>query len=138
MEDDLRQFLRPFGRTVTEFFFYWFVWTSKVRSFLTFSTFSYHYILPVPEGGGDLSSYLNVAHEFKEWYNALTRAKVDDPDEWDEYVKAFMCKLLPAACGALNARVNMTIHYGIGGSKGEDGKIIGVPVDDQALVIKKL
>ena len=81
-----------------------------------------------PESGANLADYRVPGHEHKRWNNELTERLVKDEAKWRKYVRDFMLKLLKAACAAINARINLTIHYGVD----NDGKVHGAPVEGKS------
>ena len=84
-----------------------------------------------PESGVNLADCKVPAHEYKRWNKRLTMAIRDDPDLWKAYVSNFMDKLLASACAAMNARTNLTIHFGVD----DQGNVHGVPVEGLSLVL---
>ena len=86
-------------------------------------------VLSVFEGAG-VSSASDVAHEFKEMNICLSEAVFYNDVEWKRLVQAFMVRINDNVCAALNARTNMTLHFGVN----DNGTILGIVVEEFYLV----
>ncbi len=83
------------------------------------------------ESGGSLANKNIPAEEFNLMELTLTRANWKSKKERRKILAAFHFRLSHHLCAVFNARVNSTIRFGVD----DDGRVVGVYVEDRTLVL---